>query len=324
MSMAAAAIRPDSRSATTAPRSATTATSSAPAPAPRQGPVRRDGDEDPARRAAVEPAHDGVPSRAPQDEAGQVELVLGRQRHRPADQLHGLGLVQRRQRRRRAARSSARRPGGRRRAARARARRRARAAPSRWRRWRRPRARPRCRPGRRRRHVGRRVRRRRRPGRRRPDPVGVLLHVHADPAHHAVRTGVAAQGLRHGRQRVGHVVGARAAVVRQAARLGHRLRPRIVEPDAQGVEREADRAGEAGVEVEVRDVVDADARARQGRRRGRRHGGGAPQLGVAGHVGRVLGVAPAAQVDAPLLGHAQRVGLGRARQHHGRPPCRRP
>ena len=65
-------------------------------------------------------------------------------------------------------------------------------------------------------------------------------------------------------------------------------------------------------------VVRADARARQ-RGPGRRgHGGGAPQLGMSRHVDRVLGVAPAAQVDPPLLGHAERVRLLGAGHHDGR------
>ncbi len=65
------------------------------------------------------------------------------------------------------------------------------------------------------------------------------------------------------------------------------------------------------------DVVDADAGAGQRRVRRGGHGGGPPEVGVPGHVGRVLGVARTPQVHPPLVGHAERVGPRRAGQDHG-------
>ena len=63
-----------------------------------------------------------------------------------------------------------------------------------------------------------------------------------------------------------------------------------------------------------------------GERRARRggHGGGAPQLGMAGHVGRVLGVAAAAQVHPLVLGDPEGIGLVARWPARARRPCRRP
>ena len=64
----------------------------------------------------------------------------------------------------------------------------------------------------------------------------VLRHVHADAAHEPEGPRVGTQHVGHRRDRVGHVVAAGAAVVRQPA--GHRERPWIVVGDAERVARE--------------------------------------------------------------------------------------
>src|SRR5262245_32669168 len=68
---------------------------------------------------------------------------------------------------------------------------------------------------------------------RRVEAVHVLRHVHADTAHEAVRPGIAAQHVRHGRDRVGHVVAAGAAVVWQPA--GDRQQARVAIAETERV-----------------------------------------------------------------------------------------
>jgi hypothetical protein len=92
---------------------------------------------------------------------------------------------------------------------------------------------------------------------RRVDAEHVLGHVHAHAAHQAERPRVGTEDVGHRRDGVRHVVAAGSTVVREPT--GHRDRPLVVLGDAQRVTGEVQRAPEAAVQVEVRDVACADA-----------------------------------------------------------------
>ena len=91
----------------------------------------------------------------------------------------------------------------------------------------------------------------------------VAGHVHADSADQAPGTGVATEGLGHGRQGMGVVVAPRPTVVGESAGDGQGA----VVLDAEGVAGERQRTGETGVEVEVGDLVRGERSEGAGHRR---------------------------------------------------------
>src|SRR5207237_207157 len=88
------------------------------------------------------------------------------------------------------------------------------------------------------------------------DRGDVFGHVHPDPGDEPEGPGVGPQYPYHLGDGVGQIVAARSAVVRQPAGDGQRAR--VVRADPQRVAHEVHRGPEAGVEVEVGDVVDTD------------------------------------------------------------------
>ncbi|MCA1713554.1 MAG: hypothetical protein LC789_18745 [Actinobacteria bacterium] len=135
----------------------------------------------------------------------------------------------------------------------------------------------------------------------------VLGHVHPDAADHPGGAGLAAQPTDHRRDRVQHVVAAGPAEVRQTARDGDRAV--VIGGDAQRVAREHDRAREAAVEVEVRQVVEPDARGvERGQAHARHHRRGTQVLAL-GEVPHFGAVRPPARVDAALARDAELVRL---------------
>ena len=135
--------------------------------------------------------------------------------------------------------------------------------------------------------------------------------------------GVGAQPLDHRRDRVREVSARRAAVVRQAA--GDRQAARIGRRDPERVGGEVQRAREARVEIEVRDVVDADAGAgRAPRALAAAIAGERAEVGMLGDEHRIVRAR-----TSPGGRRADRPGRRARRRARGsrRPaprPCRRP
>ena len=150
---------------------------------------------------------------------------------------------------------------------------------------------------------------------RRKDGDRVLGQVPADAGRHS-DPGPLAQRRGHGRERVGHVVRARAAGERQAA--GHGGRPRrVLEVHAELARPDLHRRREARVQVEVGDVVDPHAGVAECRLGAGRESGGAAELDalarepVVGAGGGGAREDPAVARDARVLGGLRRAGDNR-------------